>query len=291
MAVFFCYKPHIIIFMNIVTLVLIVLIQILLVFFTIISIVVLKDNTFSIIGIPIHLILVVLLNIFSLYILGRTYKRETKRKVSNAEFTHIQEFRSLVSSVRSDRHDLNNHLTVISGLMKIENYDAANKYIQEMIGEIRINNKALTIKSPILASMLYSKMEKCQREGIPFEVNIANEEIINILSSTDLIRLISNMLDNAYEATLELPSEDRKIELKIVKVNGKVKLVVRNNSTLTEITETHFKTGYSTKSDSGRGYGLAIIREITKKYNGSLEISTNSNLISFEITFPERLEK
>lgn len=277
--------------MNIVTLVLIVLVQILLVFFAIISIVVLKDNTFSIIGIPIHLVLVVLLNIFSLYILGRIYKRETKRKLYNVEFTHIQEFRSLVASVRSERHDLNNHLTVISGLMKIGKYDAANKYIQEMTGEICINNKALTIKSPILASMLYSKMDKYHRERTPFEVNIANEEIINILPSTDLIRLISNLLDNAYEATLEMPSEDRKIELEIVKFNEKVKLVVRNTSILTEITETHFKTGYSSKADSGRGYGLAIIQEIIKKYNGSLEINIISNLICFEIIFPKTLEK
>lgn len=277
--------------MNIVTLVLILLMQLLLVFFAIISIVILKDNTFSVIGIPIHLILVVLLNILSLYILGGIYKRETKRKVHNAEFTHIQEFHSLVSSVRSERHDLNNHLTVISGLIKIENYDTANKYIQEMIGEISINNKALTIKSPILASILYSKMDKCHRAGIPFKINIANEEIINILPSTNLIRLISNMLDNAYEATIELPSEARKIELEIVKDNGKVKVDVRNTSTLTEITESHFKIGYTTKSGSGRGYGLAIIREITNKYNGSLVISANNNLISFEITFLKGLEK
>ncbi|MDG5785900.1 GHKL domain-containing protein [Evansella sp. AB-P1] len=277
--------------MNIITVVLIVLIQLLLVFMAIISIVVLKDDVLDIIGIPIHLIFVVLLNVISLYILGKIYKREEKRKVYNAELTHIQEFRSLVASVRSERHDLNNHLTVISGLMKINNYDAANKYIQDMIGDIRINSKALTIKNPTLASILYSKMDKYQREMVPFEVNITNEEIVTVISSTDLIRLISNLLDNAYEATVELPIEDRKIQLEIHKVNEKVKISVQNTSILNEITENHFKQGYSTKANSDRGYGLAIVQEITGKYNGSLVISSNDSLIIFEITFPMGLEK
>ncbi|WP_179295462.1 sensor histidine kinase [Bacillus sp. FJAT-45350] len=276
--------------MNFVTLVLIILIQLLLVFFAIISIAGLKDNALDIIGVPIHLIFVIVLNILSLYILGKIFKREEKRKVYNTESTHVEEFRSLVTSVRSDRHDLNNHLTVISGLIKIKNFDAADKYIQEMIGDININNKALTIKNPILSSMLYSKMGKYQKAGIPFSVNIANEEIETILSSTDLIRLISNLLDNAYEATLKMPNEERKIELEIVKVNDTMKLIVKNTSILKEITENHFKIGYSTKSKSDRGYGLAIIQEVTEKYNGFLEVDTTGNIVSIEISFPKLVE-
>ncbi|MBB5174193.1 sensor histidine kinase [Texcoconibacillus texcoconensis] len=277
--------------MNFTTLAITILIQLLVVFFAIISIAGFQDNALDIIGVPIHLIFVILLNILSLYILGKIFKHEEKRKVYNAESTHVKEFRSLVTSVRSDRHDLNNHLTVISGLMKMKNFDAADKYIQEMIGNININNKALKIKNPILSSMLYSKMDKYQRAGIPFSVNIANEEIETILSSTDLIRLISNLLDNAYEATLKMPNAERKIELEITKVNETVKLIVKNTSTIKEITEYHFKIGYSTKSKSDRGYGLAIIQEVTEKYNGFLEVDTKDNVVSIEISFPKAVEK
>ncbi|MDT8860749.1 GHKL domain-containing protein [Alkalihalobacillus sp. MEB130] len=276
--------------MNFTILVIIILIQLLLVFFGIISIAGLQDHALDIIGIPIHLIFVVILNILSLYILGKIFKREEKRKVYNTESTHVEEFRSLVTSVRSDRHDLNNHLTVISGLMKIKKYDAADKYIQEMIGHININNKALTIKNPILSSMLFSKMDRYQKADIPFSVNIANEEIETILSSTDLIRLISNLLDNAYEATLEMPNAERKIGLEIVKVNESVKLIVKNTSILKKITENHFKIGYSTKSELDRGYGLAIIQEVTEKYNGFLHVATKDNEVTIEITFPKVVE-
>lgn len=278
--------------MNIVTLVLIVLVQILLVFLAIVSIAGLKDHALDIIGIPIHLIIVIFLNFFSLYILGKFYKREEKQKINNTEFTHIEEFRSLVASVRSDRHDLNNHLTVISGLMKNKNIDVATNYINEMIGEIRVNNKALAIQSPILASMVFSKMDKYRREEIPFELNILNEEIVTILSSTDLIRLVSNLLDNAYEATLELPKKEQKIQLEIVKVDENAKITVKNTSNTKEINEGFFEMGYSTKEKQigSRGYGLAIILNIIDKYNGTFVCDTKDNLVCFEIIFPRGLK-
>ncbi|MCT8139395.1 GHKL domain-containing protein [Anaerobacillus sp. CMMVII] len=276
--------------MNVLTLVFIVLSQIMLVFFFITSLVAFKDTSLYIIGIPIQLILVIALNILSLFILIKIFKQEERRKVNEAESTHVEEFQSLVTSVRSDRHDLNNHLTVISGLIKINSYDAANSYIQKMIGEIRINNKVLTLKNPILASILYSKMDKYHREEVPFHVKIEKENNIEILSSTDLIRLISNLLDNAYEATRELPSNEQEIHLEILDFNETFKIIAKNTAVQKKINEDYFINGYSTKSQDGnRGYGLAIIRKITEKYNGTLEIHTNDHLVCFEISFPKGL--
>ncbi|MFN7249367.1 MAG: sensor histidine kinase [Anaerobacillus sp.] len=273
--------------MNVVHLAVIVLVQILLVFYYIVSVVYFKDDFLNIIGIPIYLIIVVLLNVLSLYMLAKYYKRQEKQKVFDTEYTHIEEFRSLVASVRSDRHDVNNHLTVISGLMKLKNYEVADNYIKEMIGEIRITNQVLTIKNPILASMLYSKMDKYKKEDIPFELNIANEEIVQVLSSTDLIRLLGNLLDNAYEATYELPNKERIIKLDTFLLDKKIILIVKNTSKAKEFKEDYFEVGYSSKSTSGdRGYGLAIIRDITEKYSGSLQIETKNNLVCFQISLP-----
>ncbi|MCD8501337.1 MAG: GHKL domain-containing protein [Bacillaceae bacterium] len=108
--------------------------------------------------------------------------------------------------------------------MDIENFQAAHKYLKQMIGDIRITNKALAIKNPVLASMLYSKMDKYQKDQIRFDSQIKSEEIVHLLSSTDLIRLISNLLDNAHEATLELPNEERSIELLMVESDNSLKL-------------------------------------------------------------------
>lgn len=278
--------------MNIVALVLVVLIQILLIVLYITSSIMFNDNLLYFNKVPIYLIFVTLLNVLTLYILAMIYKQQEKRKVEQTELTHVEEFRSLVTSVRSDRHDLNNHLTVISGLMKIGNYESANNYINEMVGDIRINNKALTIENPILASMLYSKMDKFKREQVPFEVNVCNEDIVHALPSTDLIRLLSNLLDNAYEATIELPVDQRKIGLSIDRLNDELKVIVENTSIIKEFNEGNFTIGYSTKSDNGkRGYGLSIIQDIIDKYNGSIKINTKHDLVIFEIIIPREVLK
>ncbi|MCD8501338.1 MAG: hypothetical protein LRY71_06170 [Bacillaceae bacterium] len=57
-------------------------------------------------GIPFYLIIVVILNFLSLYVLKNVYQRLEKQKIKQTESTHIEEFHSLVTSVRSDRHDL-----------------------------------------------------------------------------------------------------------------------------------------------------------------------------------------
>ncbi|OIJ20804.1 hypothetical protein BKP45_08395 [Anaerobacillus alkalidiazotrophicus] len=269
--------------MKISYLVIILLFQILLIYHLISSMIAFNDSL-EIYGIPVHLVFVVLLNLLSLIILGKLYKREEQRKIQSTESTHVEQFRSLVTSVRSDRHDMNNHLTVISGLLKIKNYEAASNYIKQMIGDISINNQILTIKSPILASMLFSKMNKFQKEDVLFKLTISNEDIVNHFSSTDLIRLLSNLLDNAYDAVLELPRNERKIYLDLYEVNHQSIISVKNTSDKKCIDENFFEAGYSTKGEN-RGFGLSIIQEITKKYNGTLVTKSTHNLIMFELVF------
>lgn len=136
--------------MMIMTLFFIIIVQLLFVFLFITSYVAFQDDFMVVAGIPFYLIIVVILNFLSLYVLKNVYQRLEKQKIKQTESTHIEEFHSLVTSVRSDRHDLNNHLTVVAGLMDIENFQAAHKYLKQMIGDIRITNKALAIKNPVL---------------------------------------------------------------------------------------------------------------------------------------------
>ncbi|MEK3988863.1 Spo0B domain-containing protein [Robertmurraya sp. FSL R5-0851] len=149
---------------GIVPLIFVVLLQIFLTFMSIGSLYIMKETTF-ILGVPASMFIVILLNIASLFIIGTIYQRETKQKVQLTETTHEKEFHSLVASVRSDRHDLNNHLTVISGLLKIGNYTETENYVKELI---EVNNHVLKINNPILASVLFTKMEKFKRDHIAF---------------------------------------------------------------------------------------------------------------------------
>lgn len=271
--------------MHLIVLVLIILIQILLNLFLIVSMVAFNDSI-ELLGIPIHLILIFILNISSLIILAIIAKKEEKRKVSITETTHEKQYQALVTSVRSDRHDLNNHLTVIAGLIKLNNYVAVTSYVNDVVGDVKINNKVLSVRNPILSSMLFTKMTTCQTEKVPFKVDITSEAFSQKMSSTDLIRLLSNLIDNAYEATIELPKERQQIILNMREDRHYDILTVKNSSTCKRLDERFFEVGFSTKSTSNRGYGLTIIKQIIKKYNGILEIKTEESMIVLEILLP-----
>lgn len=270
--------------MHLILLVLIILVQTILNIFLIVSVTIYKDN-FDVFGIPIHLVFMFFLSIGSLFLLVFLLQKEEKRMITFTEETHKEQFEALVTSVRSDRHDLNNHLTVIAGLIKLENYSAASDYICGVVGDVKINNQVLSIKNPILSAMLFVMMSKFQKEQVPFALTISDESITDVLSTTDLIRLLTNLLDNAYEATRKLAKGEQQISLD---------MSITNNAHLLEVTNSckhrfHSKfleAGYSTKLNKNSGFGLEIVQEITKKYDGNLSISVKNSLITFKISLP-----
>ena len=252
------------------------------------------NDSILVFGVPIHLILIILLNIGSLILLAKILINEQKRVVKYTEETHEEQFRSLVTSVRSDRHDFNNHLTVISGLIKINNFKSVESYIDEIIGEVKITNLALTIQNPILASILYSKMEFFQKQKVPFILNVTSEAVTSSMSSTDLIRLISNLLDNAYEATIQLPKELQNIVFEMSENNRNYEVIVINSSIDKNFDLKNYEVGVSTKIHTekrARGYGVSIIQEVAKKYNGTVSTKTEDSLIVFSVILPKGARK
>ncbi|WP_062051890.1 sensor histidine kinase [Bacillus sp. JCM 19034] len=272
--------------MHIFILIVFILAQVILNFFLIGSWIAFEELA-EIYGIPVHFLFMGVLNIGSLVLVVTLLKTEERRQIKNTELTHEEQYRALVASVRSDRHDLNNHLTVVAGLLKIKNYSSASKYIHDVIGEVKINNKALTIKNAVLASILFSKMELYQKKNVPFNVHISSEGVTSRLTSTDLLRLISNLLDNAYEATIEMPESEQIIGLEMLEEEDHYIIIVKN-SCVHQLDLAHLKPGYSTKSSNqSRGFGLSIIQDVLRKYNGTYEIKNDQSIVSFHLKFPK----
>ncbi|UTW70177.1 GHKL domain-containing protein [Anaerobacillus sp. HL2] len=78
---------------------------------------------------------------------------------------------------------------------------------------------------------MFTKMNAFRKEEVPFETNnITSRSIAEVISSTDLIRLVSNLLDNAYEATIELPKKHKKLFFRCLEDDQYHHLIVKNSS-------------------------------------------------------------
>ena len=109
----------------------------------------------------------------------------------------------------------------------------------------------------------------------------------DFLSPMELCTLFANSLDNAIEAVLPLPVENRFIRISGGEVNGN--MVVRIENPYHHTLHRAGDRFISTKSDDHfHGYGLANMRKIIEAHNGTLTYKTENHIFSlfFMIPFP-----
>ena len=102
-----------------------------------------------------------------------------------------------------------------------------------------------------------------------------------------LIEILGNLIDNAIEAAHEFEGVDKKVILEIGCENEKAFLEVKNTGKPIniEMLDKIFKKGYSTKENTGRGYGLYNVKMLAQKYKASIEVSHSRGFTSFRLVF------
>ncbi|MER2048530.1 MAG: Spo0B domain-containing protein, partial [Solibacillus sp.] len=151
--------------------------------------------------------LFVIIVIISFFLLQKWYQKE----VGTTEYTYQKEIKTLIASVSSLRHDYINHIQVLHGFLHIGEVDQATKYVDSLSKDIQaIETIKLNFDHPGLAILLQTKKLTCQNQQIDIQITVDDNPFDNI-KTIDLINILSNIIDNAIEATMELPEEQRKI--------------------------------------------------------------------------------
>ncbi len=244
---------------------------------------VLKSNLFIFV-IDILFAVVLLLVAFSLY---QWYKLRLKQDLKESEKMYISELRRVTDAIKSSRHDMINHLQVLSGLMEMKLHDRAVDYLKELAIESKMVDLSLRIKNPILMVMFQSKWEFAQSKGIPMHFE-TDENEYNRLESMDLARIYANLLDNAIEATEAYwGDQPKKIRVICKTVGEKYVFVVENTAQLTTIEQKSlFQNGYTTKEnrDAMSGNGLMIIKRTVEIYKGDICFQYEEDKVTIQIT-------
>jgi len=97
------------------------------------------------------------------------------------------------------------------------------------------------------------------------------------LSTTELVTVVGNLLENAIEATDASPLEDlRAISLQITEDEKGLLIMVSDTGVgISQEDLPHiFERGFSTKAGSGRGVGMKLIQEILERHGGTIDVDT-----------------
>lgn len=193
-----------------------------------------------------------------------------------------------IEKLRASEHEYKNHLNVIYSTLQVGNYDEVNKVIKKYIEDITYKDtltKLMTIDNIILRALIYSKICEAEKADVNIRCNIKNS-LNNIkISQSDMVIILTNLLNNAIEAAKESPN--KLVEIYIdedYSTNGRYVITIKN--TVKDMNKINissmFKEGYSTKGSS-RGYGLHNVQKIVSGNKGNILIETDDDMLSVEI--------
>ena len=176
----------------------------------------------------------------------------------------------VVTSLRSLRHDLNNHFSIINGFINAGEYEQCNKYMKEVCSELDIANSFVFVENKAVSILLNNKIGKAKMKGIEIENIISLDNFT--MPYKAICSLIGNILDNAIEAAEK--AEDKYIQLIVKGKDGECKISCENTyKEKPVLCDGKYQT--SKKDSKNHGIGLSEIQEIVKEYHGTIEISAD----------------
>lgn len=170
---------------------------------------------------------------------------------------YYEQFRSQQEQTRALWHDISKYIRAVeaegaSGPSFIE----LQEMVQAITPVVDVNNRVVSV---ILNE--YIQLANEAEALLELDVQIPPELAI---TAADLYILLGNTLDNAFDACIELPVEERIIKLQ---------LRMHNQMLFYKITNPFLQTHLSKRRDTFHGYGLKNVKECVRRNNGTIEIS------------------
>ncbi|MHB1404647.1 MAG: sensor histidine kinase [Desulfitobacteriaceae bacterium] len=168
-------------------------------------------------------------------------------------------------------HDIDKHFAIISSLAGDEEYEELQRYLAHTGYELKKTKNTYLCENKLINAILTDKISEAESCGINvyFTGNLPAK--LNI-QGNDLCSLLVNMLDNAIEACDKLPhGKEKKIDISIRMKNDFIYFGVLNSSAAVPVmVDEEF---VSSKEDKAKhGYGIAIMRNIARKYDGTFDV-------------------
>ncbi|MDR6549198.1 two-component sensor histidine kinase [Paenibacillus qinlingensis] len=232
-------------------------------------------------------------------ILFSATRKKNEGAVKTVQDVYLDNINSIVQSIKEQRHDIINHITTISWMIKLKKYESLQDYIDPLIQEAKMMDykiKAVEINIPALSGIIQAKLAQAEVHNIDMQVDFKNMENLRLttIKTTDLVRILSNLIDNAFDAANELPITERKVTLEGVVQANQLIIKVHNscNPVSPDIQSRIFESGFSTKTrKNNKGLGLHIIKQLIERYKGSIDFTMQEASVTFSIVIPLKHEK
>lgn len=198
--------------------------------------------------------------------------------------THYQEIETMYTKMRGWRHNYRNHIQVMKALAEKGDIEAIKDYLNKLDEDLTTIDMVVKTGNTMADAILNSKISLAKSKGIKVKVD-AHIPIKLKMSELDLCVILGNLFDNAIEANLPLPEDERLIRVYMDMKNTQLYISFTNFTVSGKLAKEAnlFKT---TKGD-GHGFGLVSIDSIIEKLDGYISRNSEDGAFTTEILIPQ----
>lgn len=194
-------------------------------------------------------------------------------------------------NLRAIVHEFKNQLHVLLGLLQLEEYEEAKKYILE-IQKIK-NHRTLqfnNIQDAYVRAMLMSRAIVAEEKQVKMELTETSYLMENhkCIDENDLITILGNLIENALEACSQSDKEEKLVKIHLEEDQKEIKMQVSDNGNpiAEDLRTSLFELGVSSKGE-GRGNGLYLVKKRIDIYNGEVQIKEKKGEKVFDVILPK----
>jgi sensor histidine kinase YesM len=252
------------------------------------------SNTFlvnmNLFDLSVHLCVILAAMSILIIVYSNTYMKEKARSEAYAraieeqyqqQIYYMENLEQLIYKLKSERHDFNNHLGVIYGLLSGGETDKAGGYVMQLVKTAEEYQSIVSIPYSMLRAMLNYKLSAAREGKIELRLNINLPDKLR-LNEFDLAVILGNLLDNAAEACAKVTEGSRYIGLNILYKPDYLIIQVENPVNQDAV----LKDGKSrtTKSDAeNHGFGLNNVEYLVAKYYGLMKTESKEGVFEVNI--------
>ncbi len=198
--------------------------------------------------------------------------------------THYAEVENMYRQIRGWRHDYRNHIQAMKAYAAKGDWDAICRYLDELDTDLNTVDTVIKTGNPMTDAILNSKISLARSKAITVRCD-AQIPVKLKMSELDLCCILGNLFDNAIEASLALPEEQRLIRVYMDMKGSQLYISFTNLTAGGKLSKV--KGLFPTSKGDGHGFGLVRIDSIVARLDGYLSRNSEDGAFTTEILIPQ----
>ena len=235
--------------------------------------------------IVVSIVLLIILTLFyAIFLMMALSLNKNARLQQENHFLSLQQARyenlcSAIEEARQARHDIRHHFLQLSSLAEKGDLEKIKEYLSNANSKIPDYNLHFC-ENQAADSVISHYAALAKRENIPFRAKADLPAHISI-DQIDMCLVLSNLLENALEASLKAKSSNRRIHAEVYLHHKHLLLIQVENTFEGKIQEKNHI--FQSSKRPGNGVGIQSVRHIAEKNGGDSSFTYENGVFTAKI--------